>query len=369
MKFIDLGKQYSRIQEKVNDRIQTVLDHGQYILGPEVRELEQQLAAYAGVDHCVSCSSGTDALLMPLMAWGIGPGDAVFTTPFTFIATAEMVRLLGATPVFVDIDPDTLNIDPALVEPAIEKVKAEGKLVPRAILPVDIFGLPADYDAIEPIARKHKLLVLEDGAQSFGGAIGRRKACSFGQAAATSFFPAKPLGGYGDGGAVFTNDEALKARLLSIRVHGQGEDKYQNVRLGINGRLDTLQAAILLEKLAIFDGEIALRRQVAAGYARRLRDKVTVPKVPENYTSVWAQYSPLAESEQHREEILARLGKAGIPTAVYYRLPLHLQEAFADLGWQAGDFPMAEDVSRRVFSLPMHPYLTEEEIDGITRCI
>ncbi|MFC1746819.1 DegT/DnrJ/EryC1/StrS family aminotransferase [Candidatus Neomarinimicrobiota bacterium] len=369
MKFIDLKTQYARIEHGVHTRIQAVLEHGQYILGPEVRELEAILAEYTGASHCVSCSSGTDALLMTLMGWGIGPGDAVFTTPFTFMATAESIALLGATPVFVDIDPDTLNIDPAQLPEAIEKVKNEGRFTPKVILPVDIFGLPVDHDRTAAIARQYGLLVFDDAAQAFGASIDGRRTGNFGDATAVSFFPAKPLGAYGDGGAIFTNDGELAARLESIRMHGQGGDRYSNVRLGLNGRLDTLQAAILLEKMTLFDEEIELRQEVADGYARRLATKVAVPRVPAGYRSVWAQYCPLAASAEEREAILARLNEADIPSAVYYRIPLHLQEAFQSLGYRRGSMPITEDVCNRVFALPMHPYLDDAQLDEIARVL
>ncbi|MFI5329522.1 MAG: DegT/DnrJ/EryC1/StrS family aminotransferase [Desulfobaccales bacterium] len=356
--FIDLKTQQQKILPALNERIQRVLGHGQYIMGPEVTELEERLAAYVGVKHAVSCSSGTDALLMPLMAYQVGPGDAIFTTPFTFIATAEVIQLLGATPVFVDIDSRTFNINPAALEETISSLAQNPKtahLRPKGIIPVDLFGQPADYDAINTLARRHGLFVLEDAAQSFGATYQGRRAGSLAEVAATSFFPAKPLGGYGDGGAVFTNDDALMETLKSIRVHGQGTNKYENVRLGLNGRLDTLQAAILLAKLEIFDQEIADRQQVAQRYSAGLRNLVEVPYVAAACTSVWAQYSVLSD---RRAELQQKLQAAGIPSAVYYPLPLHLQGAFAHLGHQPGDFPSSEKAAERIFSLPMHPYLT-----------
>ena len=359
--FIDLKTQQQKILPALKERIQRVLEHGQYILGPEVTELEERLAAYVGVKHAVSCSSGTDALLMPLMAYQVGPGDAIFTTPFTFIATAEVIQLLGATPVFVDIDPKTFNILPAALEEAIVnlgKNPRTASLRPKGIIPVDLFGQPADYDEINALARRHGLFVLEDAAQSFGATYQGRRAGSLAEVAATSFFPAKPLGGYGDGGAVFTNDDALMEILKSIRVHGQGTNKYENVRLGLNGRLDTLQAAILLAKLEIFDQEIADRQKVAQRYGAGLRNLVEVPYVAAACTSVWAQYSVLSD---RRAELQQKLQAAGIPSAVYYPLPLHLQGAFAHLGHQLGDFPSSEQAAARIFSLPMHPYLTEAD--------
>jgi UDP-2-acetamido-2-deoxy-ribo-hexuluronate aminotransferase len=369
IEFIDLMEQYRHVQNEINNNIQTVLNHGKYIIGPEVKELEQKLAEYAGVRHAISCSNGTDALLMTLMAWGVGSGDAVFTTPFTFIATAEVVSLLGATPIFVDIDPDTYNIDVKMLEKSIERTVSEGKLNPKAIIPVDLFGLPADYDSIMVVAQKHGLKVLEDAAQSFGSVYKQKKAGSLGDAAATSFFPAKPLGCYGDGGAIFTDEDELAEKLLSIRVHGQGKDKYDNVRIGINGRLDTIQAAILIAKLTVFDEELRARNRIALKYTMGLKKMLKTPSVPDGLVSSWAQYSVLAEDNKKRELIREQLKKAGVPTAVYYPVPLHLQQAFRYLGYKEGDFPISEDVSRRVFSIPMHPYLKDEIIEEIIEAI
>jgi UDP-2-acetamido-2-deoxy-ribo-hexuluronate aminotransferase len=363
--FIDLKAQQQKILPALNERIQRVLAHGQYIMGPEVQELEERLVAYVGVKHAISCSSGTDALLMPLMAYQIGPGDAIFTTPFTFIATAEVIQLLGATPIFVDIDPRTFNIDPAALEEAIDSLGKSPKtahLQPRGIIPVDLFGQPADYDRITALAKQHGLFVLEDAAQSFGATYKGRRAGSLAEVAATSFFPAKPLGGYGDGGAIFTDDDSLAEILKSIRVHGQGTNKYENVRLGLNGRLDTLQAAILLVKLDIFDQEVAERQKVAQRYGEGLQHVVEAPYVSPDCTSVWAQYSVLSD---RRAELQNKLKEAGIPSAVYYPLPLHLQGAFAHLGHKAGDFPITERAAGRIFSLPMHPYLTERDQESI----
>ena len=406
MHFVDLGTQQRRIAEELKTNTAKVLAHGQYINGPEVRELEAKLAAYVGMKHAVGCASGTDALLMALMALGIGPGDAVFTTPFTFIATAEVITLLGATPVFADIDPVTFNIDPVKLERAIEAVKSadprlsplplpsrhtgdgqpgeemelgavrdrrrtirrimsrratddvKGGLRPRAIIPVDLFGLTADYDAITAVAARHGLAVIEDAAQSFGGQYKGKMACSFGEIACTSFFPAKPLGCYGDGGMCFTNDEALAGILRSIRVHGQGGDKYENIRIGINGRLDTLQAAILLAKFTIFPEEIELRQEVAKRYTDLLAPFLETPVIPPLYKSAWAQYSLLARSGDDRAALMAKLKGAGVPTAIYYPKPLHRQTAFAALGYEESDFPVSDACAGRIFSLPMHPYLS-----------
>jgi len=371
MDFIDLKSQQKRIKKEILKRIKAVLSHGRYILGPEVAELEEKLAGFVGVKHAIGCASGTDALLMALMALKVGPGDAVFTTPFTFVATAEVISLLGATPIFVDINPSTYNVDPEKLEQAIKALKAQDSalhplprslslsaLIPRGIIPVDLFGLPADYDAIEEIARKHNLFVVEDAAQSFGAQYKGKKACAFGNIACTSFFPAKPLGAYGDGGMCFTDDDEVAELIRSIRVHGQGKDRYENVRLGINGRLDTIQAAILLAKFEIFPEEMALRQRVAENYLNLLKkSSLILPQVPEGCTHAWAQFSICTRGEKERQEIRDSLSANGIPTAVYYPTPLHLQPAFAYLGYRAGDFPISEDISTRIFSLPMHPYL------------
>ena len=366
MQFIDLAAQQKRIRGQIEAGFKRILDHGQYILGPEIRELEDKLAAYVGMPHAVSVASGTDALLMPLMVERIAPGDAVFTSTFTFIATAEVIRLLGATPVFVDIDPETFNIDPQKLEAEIERVKAEKKLRPRGIIPVDLFGQPADYRAIQDIADKYGLFVLEDAAQSFGASQKGKKAGALATVAATSFFPAKPLGCYGDGGMIFSDDRNIYEQLLSIRVHGQGADKYTNVRVGINGRMDSLQAAVLLAKMEIFAEEIELRQQAAARYSAMLEGAVQTPRIlPENI-SAWAQYSVL---HPRRQEMIRKLRENNIPTAVYYPIPLHLQEAFADLGYRKNDFPVAEKIAGEIFSLPMHPYLEKEAQERICQII
>ena len=489
MSFVDLGHQQGIIRENLEQGVFRVLKHGSYIMGPEIKELEAKLAAYVGVRHAVACASGTDALLMALMACNVGPGDAIFTTPFTFIATAEVISLLGATPVFVDIDPKTFNIDPAKLAQAITALKSHdpahhplpftnpqspftvppapstvphspfpvhqspvtsdqsqfpvphspstappSSLTPRGIIPVDLFGLPADYDAIGAIAREHGLFVIEDAAQSFGGEYKGKKACSFGHIACTSFFPAKPLGCYGDGGMCFTDDDALAAALDSIRVHGKGSHKYENARIGINGRLDTLQAAILLAKFAIFPEEVERRNEVAARYTELIRQRgaadppggrtaaddqlggrdsdanhpgrnsaaghpghnsaaghpgrditashlggraaadaadnsssspLTPPYIPGDCKSVWAQYSLLAATDAHRAAHMDKLNKNGIPTAIYYPKPLHLQTAFASLGYRPGAFPVSEDAAGRIFSIPMHPYLTAADQERI----
>ena len=369
MDFIDLIKQQEIIRDKIDNRVQNVLSHGKYIMGPEVYELEECLVSFSGAKHCITCSSGTDALLMALMAWDIRPGDAVLTTPFTFIATSEVIRLLGATPVFVDIDEKTYNIKPASLEAKIVELSENSGLTPRAAIPVDLFGLPADYPKIINICSKYGLKVLGDGAQSFGAEINGKKVHSMADAFTTSFFPAKPLGCYGDGGAIFTNDDDLAEVLKSIRVHGKGGHKYDNVRTGINGRLDTMQAAILLEKLAIFPGEIESREQVANEYTRKIGESLKTPFIPEGFRSVWAQYSVLADSSAEREEIKDVLRENDIPSVIYYPKPLHLQTVYSDLGYKAGDFPVSEDISTKIFSLPMHPYHKYDDISKIVDVI
>jgi UDP-2-acetamido-2-deoxy-ribo-hexuluronate aminotransferase len=366
MEFIDLKAQQKRIRGKIEENIRKVLDHGKYIMGPEITELETRLANFVGTKYAVGVASGTDALLIPLMALDIGPGDAVFTTPFTFIATAEVIQLLGATPVFVDIQPDTFNIDPVKLEETIKKVAADGELIPRGIIPVDLFGQTADYDEIAAVAAKFELFVLQDAAQSFGASYKGRKACSNGHIAATSFFPAKPLGCYGDGGMIFTDDEDLYEKLTSIRIHGKGTDKYNNVRVGVNGRMDTLQAAVLLAKMEIFEEEIELRQVVARRYTKALKAPVVVPVIKEYNVSAWAQYSIL---HPERGTVIARLKENRIPTAIYYPTPLHLQEAFVDLGYKKGEFPLSEKAADRVFSIPMHPYLAAEDQEKIVEII
>lgn len=383
MDFVDLKYQQQRIKPKLESRIQAVLAHGQYIMGPEVFELEARLAEYVGVNQAISCASGTDALLLALMAFDVQPGDAVFTSPFTFVATAEVISLLGAVPIFVDIDPRTFNMDPDKLELAIQALKSNdpsiyplprlsSSLHPKGMIPVDLFGLPADYDRINAIARQHGLCVIEDAAQSFGAEYQGRKAGALSDIGCTSFFPAKPLGAYGDGGMCFTQDEHLADVMRSIRIHGQGLDKYENVRIGINGRLDSLQAAVLLAKFEIFPEEIELRQQVADCYHTLLsplsasRD-LLLPQTPSYARSVWAQYSVLARDSKARQDWIQKLKTASIPTAVYYPKPLHLQTAFAFLGYREGQFPVSEDCSRRIFSLPMHPYLNPEDQGRIVK--
>jgi dTDP-4-amino-4,6-dideoxygalactose transaminase len=361
--FIDLAAQQRRIRPRIDAAIARVLDHGVYIMGPEVKIFEGELSAFSGAKHVISCANGTDAIAMALMAKDFGPGDAVFVPSFTFAATAEAVAWLGATPVFVDSFADTFNMDPVSLNQAILLAGRLG-LTPRAIIPVDLFGLPADYAAIEAIAGEHGLFVLSDAAQSFGAAYQGRKVGTLGHATTTSFFPAKPLGGYGDGGAIFTEDDDLASILRSLRSHGQGAHKYDYVRIGLNGRLDTIQAAILIEKLAIFADEIEARALVAARYDEALRAHAIVPRRPDALTSVWAQYT-IRVPASRREAIIARLKGAGIPTAIYYPMPLHLQAAYRHFPVAGNGLPIAEKIALEVLSLPMHPYLDERAQDHI----
>lgn len=371
MEFRDLKRQYQVLKPQMDAAMLEVAENCNFISGKQVTELEQQLAEYVGVKHCVTCGNGTDALTLVMMAWDIKAGDAVFVPTFTFFASAEVVAFEGATPVFVDVDERTFNVDPVKLEEAIEQVKKEGKLNPRAVIAVDLFGQPADYTKIEEICKKHGLLLLEDGAQGFGGKIGDRTACSFGDAAVTSFFPAKPLGCYGDGGAVFTNDDEMADYMRSIRVHGKSPaDKYDNLRIGLNSRLDTIQAAVLKVKLQAFkDHELESVNRAAKLYDEYLSNVVKTPVVPEGFYSSWAQYTLILDSKEQRTHLQKELKEQGIPTMVYYPKPMHLQGAFADLGYKKGDFPVAESLCERVLSLPMHPYLNEEDIRFVANAV
>lgn len=371
MEFRDLKRQYQVLKPQMDAAMLEVAENCNFISGKQVTELEQQLAEYVGVKHCVTCGNGTDALTLVMMAWDIKAGDVVFVPTFTFFASAEVVAFEGATPVFVDVDERTFNVDPVKLEEAIEQVKKEGKLNPRAVIAVDLFGQPADYTKIEEICKKHGLLLLEDGAQGFGGKIGDRTACSFGDAAATSFFPAKPLGCYGDGGAVFTNDDEMADYMRSIRVHGKSPaDKYDNLRIGLNSRLDTIQAAVLKVKLQAFkDHELESVNRAAKLYDEYLGNVVKTPVVPEGFYSSWAQYTLILDSKEQRTHLQKELKEQGIPTMVYYPKPMHLQGAFADLGYKKGDFPVAESLCERVLSLPMHPYLNEEDIRFVANAV
>jgi dTDP-4-amino-4,6-dideoxygalactose transaminase len=355
--FIDLAAQRKRLGPAIDAAVSRVLTHCQFILGPEVRAFEEELAAFCGAKHVVSCASGTDALVLPLRAFGIGPGDAVICPSFTFCATAEVAVLVGATPVFADVDPETFNIDVKSIPAAIEAAKKAG-LTPKAIIPVDLFGLPADHDAIAAIAKAENLFVLDDAAQAFGAVYRGGRLGTFGQATATSFFPAKPLGCYGDGGAVMTDDADLAQLMRSIRMHGHGSDKYDNVRIGLASRLDTIQAAVLSEKLKILPDEIEARNVVARRYAQGLGDVVAVPKVAEGLTSVWAQYT-IRLAPGRRDQFAAALKAEGIPTAIYYPLPLHKQGAYKHFPGSRSGLAISEQLAGEVISLPMHPYLDE----------
>lgn len=363
IEFVDLRRQKLRLGDDLDHAIQRVMEHGHYIMGPEVLDLEEQLSQFCGVRHTLSSSNGTDALLLILMAMNVRAGDAVFCPSFTFAATAEMVALLGATPVFVDIQTHSFNMDPDSLEAAVVTARQHG-LRPAGVIPVDLFGLPAEYDLLEPVCSAHSMWMLCDAAQSFGAEFHGRRVGSIGLVSATSFFPAKPLGCYGDGGAIFTNDDDLASTIKSMRVHGQGSDKYDNVRIGINGRLDTLQAAILIEKFRIFPDEIRQRNVIAARYSEQLRDIVQVPDTPPDVTPAWAQYT-IRISDGRRDAIARNLKSRGIPTAVYYPKPLHQQAAYREFPIAGNGLPVSEIAASEVLSLPVHPYLTAEEQDYV----
>jgi len=364
--FIDLQAQRAKLGPSLDRAITDAVAGGQWILGPQVRALEEQLAAFAGVKHAIACANGTDALLLVLKAWGVGPGDAVFVPAFTFAATGEVVVLAGATPVFVDVLPDTFNIDPASLESAIALVRREGVLRAKVVIPVDLFGQPADYDVLLPIASRNGLRVLCDTAQGFGGVLNGKRTGAIGDAAATSFFPAKPLGCYGDGGACFTNDSELDTVLRSVRMHGQGSDRYEHIRIGLNSRLDTIQAAILIEKLKIFPEEIAARERIAQTYNQAFagQNNIRVPYVIPHAQSVWAQYTLVVEN---RRKLQDDLKATGVPTAVYYPIPLSKQLAYRD--YPSVPTPVSEALSGKVVSLPMHPYLTEEHQARVIKAV
>ena len=367
MQFRDLKAQYAALRTEIDAGIQEVIDSSAFILGKPVTELENKLAEYVGRKHCVGVANGTDALQLALMIWGIGPGDAVFTSDFTYFASAGTSSILGATPVLVDIDLKTFNMSPEALETQINRVLEEGKLTPRAIVPVDLFGQPADYDRILPIAAKYGLKVLEDGAQGFGGNIRGKMACSFGDMSTTSFFPAKPLGCYGDGGAIFTDSDEEDARLRSLRAQGKSPvDKYDNREIGMNSRLDTLQAAILLPKFKAFrEYELEAVNRASGWYTERLKHYFMTPVVPEGYYSSWAQYTILLKDKETRDNMQKRLKEKGIPSMVYYPRGLHQQEAYRKMQLPDEWFPNTMEATRRVLSLPMHPYLTEETVDTI----
>lgn len=363
MQFRDLHAQYKALKPEIDAGIQSVIESTGFILGKPVAQLEEQLAAYVGRKHCIGVANGTEALQLALMAYDIGPGDAVFTSDFTYFASAGCASIIGATPVMVDIDLDTFNMSPAALEQQIQRVLAEGKLTPKFIIPVDLFGLPANFPEIEKIAAKYGLRILEDAAQGFGGQINGKLACSFGDISATSFFPAKPLGCYGDGGAIFTDDEAIDARLRSLRASGKSpEDKYDNREVGMNSRLDTLQAAILLPKLKAFaEYELDAVNKVAKKYTDRLYGKVITPTVPKAYLSSWAQYTILLENKEQREHVQAALKEKGIPTMVYYPRGLHQQAAYRWMELADADYPNTMAATQRVLSLPMHPYMEDAD--------
>lgn len=375
MQFRDLKKQYEVLKSDIDAAMIAVASSSKYISGPWVKELEDQLAAYTGAKYCVSCANGTDALSMAMMAWGIKAGDAVFVPDFTFFSSGEVVSYAGGTPIFVDVDMDTFNLPPAALEAAIEKTLAEGKLTPRAIVAVDLFGLPANFIEIRKIADKYGLLLCEDGAQGFGGRINGKVACSFGDISTTSFFPAKPLGCYGDGGAVFTDDEATAKLLDSIRVHGKGTMKYDNVRIGLNSRLDSIQAAILQVKLKAFiDYELEDVNKVADKYTEALKPlveagKLKTPIIPEGFYSSWAQYTLKLNDGETRDRLQAAFKERGIPSMVYYPKAMHRQEAFVGYDYRDEDCPNTMKLCATVLSLPMHPYMTDEDIAAVVSAI
>ena len=366
MQFIDLKAQYDFAKQRIDQRIATVLDHGQYIMGPEVGELEFQLANYVGVKHAITCANGTDALQLALMAMGIGPGDAVIVPTFTFFASAEAVAFVGATPVFADVDPRTFNLNCEKLATTIRHVQANSALKLKAIMAVDLFGQPAAFEHIQSIASEHNLLIIEDAAQGFGGERQGKRACGFGDIATTSFFPAKPLGCYGDGGAVFTNNDEYAALIKSLRVHGKGANKYDNVRIGMNSRLDTLQAAVLLEKLALFPAELERRQYVAELYSAELVHSplLVTPECESSVSSSWAQYTLQAKSIS-RSTLQQRLQSQNIPTAIYYATCMHQQLAFTSASPAFTDLSIAESLASCSFSIPMHPYLADEEVERV----
>lgn len=370
MQFRDLKSQYQSLKSDIDQAIQNVLNESSFIMGRQVSALEQDLAIYTGVRHCIACANGTDALSLALMAWGIKAGDAVFVPDFTFFATGEVVSLIGATPVFVDVDSVTFNMDPIKLEVAIKGVLAEGKYRPRAVIPVDLFGLPADYQEISKIAEKYDLHILEDGAQGFGGSFNTRRACSFGHVSTTSFFPAKPLGCYGDGGAVFTDDDELEEKMRSIRIHGKGSDRYDNVRIGLNSRLDTMQAAILQVKLKAFvDYELDKVNKVAQIYTAKLNGVVKTPFIPPGYYSSWAQYTIQLKNREQRDKLQAGLKSKGIPSMIYYPKPMHSQTAFAGLKAYGVGCATTDRLCDTVLSLPIHPYLSGDDQELIITSI
>lgn len=363
MQFRDLKAQYQALKSEIDQAVSQVITDSNFISGKQVTELEKSLAEYVGVKHCIACANGTDALTLALMAWGINEGDAVFVPDFTFFSTGEVVSFEGALPVFVDVDKETFNMNPDSLEQAIKKTLAQGKAVPKAVIAVDLFGQPADYGRIRAITDKYGLKLLEDGAQGFGGSLNGKRACSFGDISTTSFFPAKPLGCYGDGGAVFTDDDLAADVIRSIRIHGKGECKYDNVRIGMNSRLDTIQAAVLQVKLKAFEQyELENVNAAAQEYTKLLKDVVKTPVVPEGYYSSWAQYTIQLKNQKVREGLQAYLKENGIPSMVYYPKPMHSQKAFEDVRQDKKDFPNTTELCDRVLALPIHPYMKQEDI-------
>ena len=370
MQFRDLKTQYNVLKDEMDKAILDVVASSAYVMGPKIKEMETAFADYVGVKHCVACNSGTDALLLALKVWDVKAGDAVFVPSFTFFASAEVIAMQGATPVFVDVDKDTFNIDVADLERKIGQTEKAGRLKPRVVIAVDLFGLPADFKAVREVAEKHGLYVLEDGAQGFGGRIGRQKACSFGDISTTSFFPAKPVGCYGDGGAVFTDNDAWAELLDSYHLHGKGSDRYDNIRIGMNSRLDSIQAAILLVKLKAFaDYELADVNKVAARYTEKLQGVAKTPIVPEGFYSSWAQYTIQVENKEVRARLQAALKDLDIPTAIYYPIPMHRQTAFNYLDLNDNQCPVSDGLADTVLSLPVHPYLSEKDQDAICEAV
>ncbi len=366
MEFRDLKQQYQFHKLEIDTALQSVLNTADFINGSRVKQLEQELAQYVGMKHCITCANGTDALQLALMAWGIGKGDAVFVPDFTFFSSGEVVPLVGAAPIFVDIEEDTYNISPESLETAVRYVNENTDLKPKVIVAVDLFGQPVDFDKIKQIAEQYNLLILEDAAQGFGGRSGERKACSFGDIATTSFFPAKPLGCYGDGGAIFTDNDEWAGLLRSYCVHGKGQDKYDNVRIGMNSRLDTLQAAVLVEKLNFFDDEIAKCNWVAEEYTKQLRNFVKIPVVKEGMFSSWAQYTICFHDNKERERAMQTLKDNNIPTAVYYKKPMHMQKAFHEYEFTKLDYKNTQKICECCLSLPMHSYIDIDDIQSIS---
>ena len=370
MQFRDLKTQYTVLKDEMDKAILDVVASGAFVMGPKIKEMETAFAEYVGAKHCVACNSGTDALLLALKAWDVKEGDAVFVPSFTFFASAEVIAMQGATPVFVDVDSDTFNICIADLERKIEQTLKAGKLKPRVIIAVDLFGLPADFKAIRKIAEKYNLYVLEDGAQGFGGRIGEQKACTFGDISTTSFFPAKPVGCYGDGGAVFTDNDEWAALIESYHIHGKGSDRYDNVRIGMNSRMDSIQAAVLLVKLKAFaEHELVDINKVSARYTEKLKDIVKTPIVPEGFYSSWAQYTLQVENKEVRNGLQAALKALDIPTAIYYPIPMHRQTAFNYLNINDNLCPISDQLADTVISLPIHPYLTEKDQDMICEAV